>query len=68
MNLFDHGERYGRLRVLGHVETKKHGIKWRVGCECGYSGMLVTANQLLKGRKTSCGKCRAIATNAKGKA
>lgn len=64
MNLFDHGERYGRLRVLGPVETKKHGIKWRVGCECGYRGMLVTANQLLKNRKTACGRCSANANRS----
>lgn len=56
-SLFDHGERYGKLRVLGPVETKKHGLKWRVGCECGNSKDLVTANQLLKGRKVMCVRC-----------
>jgi hypothetical protein len=53
---FEHGERYGKLTVIEKVKTK-NGARWRVGCECGYSGLLVRANDLLKGRMTACLKC-----------
>jgi hypothetical protein len=52
----EHGEKYGKLTVLGKVKTK-NGVRWRCGCVCGYSGMLVRTNDLLKGRVTSCLKC-----------
>lgn len=51
-----HGERYGKLPALDRVKTA-HGLRWRVGCVCGYSGMLVRTNELLKGRRTACLKC-----------
>lgn len=54
----EHGERYGKLTVLGRVDTDK-GPKYRVGCQCGYSGMLVRKNALMRGRVKSCVKCRA---------
>ena len=53
---FDHAERYGKLRVLAKVKTK-NGTRWRCGCECGFSGLLVRATDLLKGRVKSCLKC-----------
>lgn len=60
----EHGERYGKLRVLRKVSTKR-GIRYRVGCECGYSGMLLRAAQLMKGRVTACLKCETIANTSK---
>jgi hypothetical protein len=54
----EHGERYGKLTVLRKHSTKRKGsILWRCGCVCGYSGVLVRTNDLLKGRVTSCLKC-----------
>jgi predicted SprT family Zn-dependent metalloprotease len=50
------GERYGKLTVLEPVKTK-HGLRYRVGCTCGHSGLLVRTNDLLKGRRTACLKC-----------
>ena len=52
------GDRYGKLTVLEPVKTEKHGTKYRVGCVCGYSGMLVRAGALNSGRVTACRKCR----------
>ena len=54
----EHGERYGKLTVLEQVITKKGRTRYRVGCECGYSGMLCGVNQLMKGKVKSCVKCR----------
>ena len=54
----DHGERYGELTVLEQVITKKGRVRYRVGCECGYSGMLVRASHLMKGKVKSCLKCQ----------
>jgi ribosome-associated translation inhibitor RaiA len=51
-----HGEKFGQLTVLGKVKTK-NGVRWRCGCRCGFSGVLVRTNDLLKGRVTSCLKC-----------
>jgi hypothetical protein len=53
----EHGERYGKLTVLGKVKTK-NGTRWRCGCECGFSGVLVRTNELMKGRVKSCLKCK----------
>jgi hypothetical protein len=53
---FEKGEKYGKLTVLGKVKTK-NGVRWRCGCACGFSGVLVRTNDLLKGRVTSCLKC-----------
>lgn len=52
-----HGERFGKLTVLKKVMTKR-GARYRVGCTCGYSGMLLRAADLMKGRVTSCLKCQ----------
>ena len=52
-----HGERYGRLRVLGSVKTR-NGLRYRVGCECGNSRELYRAVELMRGRVKECGKCR----------
>lgn len=54
--VLEHGERFGKLKVLSQVRTKR-GIRYRVGCECGYSGMLLRAAQLMKGSVTACQKC-----------
>lgn len=51
-----HGERYGRLTVLEKVRTNL-GWRYRVGCVCGYSGMLLRAGQLMKGSVTACLFC-----------
>jgi phage-related protein len=54
-----HGERFGKLKVLGREKLKnRSGWKYRVGCECGYSGMLVRPQALMSGRVRSCVKCR----------
>lgn len=53
----EHGERYGKLTVLKEVRTKR-GTRYRVGCQCGYSGMLVKAKHLMEGRIGACLKCR----------
>lgn len=60
MIVLEHGERYGKLRVLKQVRTKR-GIRYRVGCGCGYSGMLLRAAQLMKGRVTACLRCSPLA-------
>ena len=52
-----HGERYGKLTVLTKVRTNR-GWFYRVGCVCGYNGMLLRAAQLMKGSVTACLKCR----------
>lgn len=52
----EHGKIFGKLTVLGTVKTKR-GNRYRVGCECGYSGMLLRAAQLTKGSVTACLKC-----------
>ena len=51
------GEVYGKLTVLAKVKTK-NGLKWRCGCQCGFSGVLVRTNELLKGKIKACLKCR----------
>lgn len=51
-----HGERYGKLTVLGRVDTK-NGVRWRVGCACGYSGMLVRAREVMSGKVKACREC-----------
>ena len=53
----NHGERYGKLTVLGKVKTA-HGWKYRVGCVCGNSRELHNAYRLMKGKVTQCGKCQ----------
>lgn len=45
-----HGERYGTLTVLGEVKTK-NGLKYRVGCTCGYSKQLVKAGRFNRGQE-----------------
>jgi hypothetical protein len=52
----EHGEVYGKLTVLDRVHTKR-GTRYRVGCTCGYSGMLLRAAQLMKGSVKGCLKC-----------
>lgn len=52
---FEHGERYGTLTVLGPVKTK-NGLKYRVGCACGFSKQLVRASRFNRG-KERCGRC-----------
>lgn len=52
-----HGERFGRLTVLKKLKTGR-GTRYRVGCTCGYSGMLLRAAQLMKGSVTACLKCK----------
>ena len=59
-----HGERYGKLTVLAKVKTRR-GWRYRVGCDCGYSGMLLRARQLMKGRITACTKCSSKAESAR---
>lgn len=54
----EHGERFGRLTVLGAVKTKKHGTRYRCGCACGNSGFLTKATRLMRGVDRSCGRCR----------
>lgn len=52
--VLEHNERYGNLTVL-----RKEGSKYRVGCSCGYSGMLVRARALMRADGVrSCRKCR----------
>ena len=53
----EHGEKFGRLTVIEPIKTKR-GIRYRVGCLCGYSGLLVKANHLMKGRVKACLKCQ----------
>jgi hypothetical protein len=53
----DHGERFGKLTVLEKIRSKKRSPKYRCGCVCGYSKVEATAQQLMRGRKTSCLKC-----------
>lgn len=53
----DPGDLFGKLRVLQRIKTKKGRIRYRVGCECGYSGMLVSSGQLRSGVRAACLKC-----------
>ena len=53
----EHGDRYGRLTVLAKVKTKEGRRRYRVGCECGYSGTLARKSHLNSGRMTECFKC-----------
>jgi len=43
----EHGETFGKLRVIERVKTPAGRTRYRVGCECGYSGMLVRMSHLL---------------------
>ena len=52
----EHGERYGRLTVLGKTPSGKY----RVGCECGFAGFKVRAKALMSGRVKACRRCSAI--------
>ncbi len=52
----EYGERFGLLTVLRKEKTTQ-GTKYRVGCVCGFSGMLVRANALMRGRVKACRKC-----------
>lgn len=54
--ILEHGERYGKLTVLTKIKTAR-GTKYRCGCVCGYSGVLLRAAQLMKGSVTACLKC-----------
>lgn len=45
-----HGERCGTLTVLGQVRTK-NGLKFRVGCTCGFSKQLVRASRFNRGQE-----------------
>ena len=51
-----HGERYGKLTVLRKVKTSR-GWQYRVGCVCGFTGTILRASQLMKGKVTACLKC-----------
>lgn len=53
----EHGDRYGKLTVLEQLRNYKGAIRYRVGCECGHSGMVVTVGALTSGRRTACVKC-----------
>lgn len=46
--ILEHGERYGKLTVLTKIKTAR-GTKYRCGCTCGFSGVLLRAAQLMKG-------------------
>lgn len=59
----EHGERFGKLTVLRKFTSKKRGPRYACGCACGVKYVIATANQLMKGRVTSCLKC-----GTKGKA
>jgi hypothetical protein len=52
-----HGERFVKLTVIEKVSTNR-GNRYRVGCVCGYSGMILRAGQLMSGRVTACLRCR----------
>ena len=56
-----HGDRFGRLTVLGVVPSKKRENRYRCGCTCGFSNVLVRAIHLNSGRVTACLKCRTAA-------
>lgn len=53
----EHGERYGKFTVIGRIKTKR-GIRYRVGCTCGYQKTLLRAAQLMKGSVKACLKCK----------
>lgn len=63
--LLEHGSRFGKLTVLEPVLRYNGARQYRVGCECGHSGMIVTAGALMNGRKKACKKCTSAAI-AKG--
>ncbi len=53
----DYGDRFGKLTVLRKITSKKRGPRYVCGCACGFHSVIVTANQLTKGRVTGCLKC-----------
>ena len=58
----EHGESFGRLRILGCVKTP-HGKMYRVGCECGNSRELYRAVELMRGRVKECARCAKHGSN-----
>lgn len=56
-NRIEHGERYGKLTVLESLKKYDGGTRYRVGCVCGHSGMVVTAGALTSGRLVACRRC-----------
>lgn len=50
----NHGERYGKLTVLGKAE---HG-RYKCACVCGFSDVKVRAKALMSGRVKSCRRCK----------
>lgn len=54
MRTLARGEKFGTLTVLGPVAGEN--LRYRVGCTCGNSAILVTARQFDKG-KARCRKC-----------
>lgn len=57
------GKTYGRLTVLGYVESRKHRAYWRCLCECGGEKVVMSA-ALTNALTKSCG-CLAKEINAK---
>ncbi len=51
-----HGERFGSLTVLKQIKTAR-GQRYLCGCECGFSGVIVSAGKLMKGTVKACLKC-----------
>ena len=55
MNFVDlSGQKIGRLTVLKRVENKSGRVRWLCKCDCG-NVTQATANQLITGKKVSCG-------------
>ncbi len=66
MNL-EHGERFGKLTVLKRATNAKGrgghvgNARYRCGCECGYSGLIVRGTDLRSGKVWACVKCARLA-------
>jgi len=58
----EYGERFGKLTVLRKIKSKKRGPRYACGCTCGFQNVIVTANQLMRGRVKACLKCASSAS------